>query len=56
LRDRQWPAVSGRGVGRDFVCQIANKFENSYSFNLPIYLWRVGWTMDEYKGWDKYIV
>jgi len=56
LRDRQWPAKSGRGVGRDFVCQVADIFEDSYSFNLPIYLWRVGWTMEEYSNWEKYLI
>lgn len=56
LRYRQWPALSGRGVGRDFVCQVADRYENSWSIFLPLYLWRVNWTMEDYKGWEKYLV
>ncbi len=39
--DRIWPAKSGRGVGRDFVFQVAETFKNSWAFTLPLYLWRV---------------
>lgn len=41
LIDRQWPARSGRGVGRDFLSHAAEVFKNSYTFTLPLYLWRV---------------
>lgn len=40
LRERQWPSLGGRGVGRDFCFKTAEIFKNSYSFPLPLYLWR----------------
>lgn len=54
--DRMWPALSGRGVGRDFVFQIAETFKNSYSFRLPLYLWRVKDAHNPYPGWEKYLL
>lgn len=54
--DRVWPALSGRGVGRDFVFQVAETFKNSYSFRLPLYLWRTKDSHDPHPGWDKYLI
>jgi len=56
LNDRQWPALSGRGVGRDFAFQIAILFKNSYSFRLPLYLWRIKDAHNPYPGWKKYLL
>ena len=38
---RAWSVPSGRGSGRDFVMQVTHTFKNSWSFNLPLYLWDV---------------
>lgn len=38
---RIWPSKGGRGVDRDFNFQVAEKFKNSISLKLPLYLWRV---------------
>lgn len=38
---RTWGVSSGRGTGRDFVHQAAHVFQNSYSFNIPLYIWDV---------------
>lgn len=54
--DRIWPALSGRGVGRDFAFQVAETFKNSYSFRLPLYLWRVKDVHNPYPGWEKYLL
>ncbi|HAT68019.1 MAG: hypothetical protein A2481_02045 [Candidatus Yonathbacteria bacterium RIFOXYC2_FULL_47_9] len=37
---RVWPSLSGRGVGRDHVLQLAETYNKNYSFKLPLYLWR----------------
>jgi len=55
LNERIWPALSGRGVGRDFVFQVAETFKNSYSFRLPLYLWRTKESHNSYPGWEKYL-
>lgn len=55
LIDRVWPAQSGRGTDRDFLFQVAETFKNSYSFQLPLYLWRVRGNYDPYPNWEKYI-
>jgi len=55
LHLRQWPSLGGRGVGRDFVCQVAEIFQNSYTFDLPLYLWRQ-WTWNpRFIGYEKYL-
>lgn len=54
--DRVWPALSGRGVGRDFAFQVAEMFKNSYSFRLPLYLWRIKDAHNPYPGWEKYLL
>lgn len=56
FNDRVWPALSGRGVGRDFAFQVAETFKNSYSFRLPLYLWRVKDVHNPYPGWEKYLL
>ncbi len=54
--ERIWPAISGRGVGRDHVFQLAETFKNSYSFRLPLYLWRAEWEWPDFEEWDKYLI
>jgi len=53
---RVWPSLSGRGVGRDHVFQLAEKYGRSYSFKLPLYLWRTRDAHNPYPGWEKYLV
>jgi hypothetical protein len=55
-QDRVWPALSGRGVGRDFAFQVAETFNNSYSFRLPLYLWRIKDSYNPHPGWEKYLI
>lgn len=55
LPNRVWPSLSGRGLGRDFLFQVAETFKNSYSFRLPLYLWRTKEKHDQYPGWEKYL-
>ncbi|TRZ52991.1 glycosyltransferase family 2 protein [bacterium] len=55
LSDRVWPALSGRGTDRDFLFQVAETFQNSYSFRIPLYLWRVGGNYNPHPNWEKYI-
>jgi glycosyltransferase involved in cell wall biosynthesis len=54
--DRIWPATSGRGQDRDFLFQVAETFKNSYSFKIPLYLWRVRSEPEEFQMFDKYII
>lgn len=54
--DRVWPARSGRGVGRDFVFNVAATFKNSWSFNYPLYLWRTRDIHPESAWLEKYLV
>lgn len=53
---RIWPAKSGRGAGRDHLLQLAETFKNSYSFRLPLYLWRTKDAHNPYPGWEKYLL
>lgn len=39
LADRVWPSFMGRGADRDFNFQVAETFRNSYTFNIPLYMW-----------------
>lgn len=41
LAERIWPSFMGRGADRDFNFQVAETFQNSYAFCIPLYLWRV---------------
>ncbi len=40
LREREWPSFMGRGADRDFNFHVAERFRNSYFFDIPLYLWR----------------
>jgi glycosyltransferase involved in cell wall biosynthesis len=52
---RIWPAPSGRGVGRDHLFQLAETYQNSYSFKIPLYLWRQGAENPEFLKVDNYL-
>lgn len=54
--ERVWPAPSGRGVGRDHLFNLAVTYHNSYSFSLPLYLWRQPHENPNFKSWDKYLL
>lgn len=56
LPERVWPALSGRGADRDFLFQVAETFEKSYSIKIPLYLWRVGGGYNPYPNWEKYLM
>jgi glycosyltransferase involved in cell wall biosynthesis len=53
---REWPAVSGRGVGRDLLFQMATKFDRVYSFKLPLYLWRASHDVFNSNQYEKYLI
>ena len=54
--DRIWPNPYGRGSGRDFAFQVADTFENSWYFKLPIYLWRTTSSNSDFPGYEKYLI
>ena len=54
--ERTWGVPSGRGSGRDFAYRVAAKYNNSYSFRLPMYLWDVTLYNKEFEGYDKYLL
>jgi glycosyltransferase involved in cell wall biosynthesis len=54
--DRIWPSFVGRGADRDFNFQVAETFKNSYSFRIPLYLYRADRQNDGFEGYEKYIV
>jgi len=39
LPNRIWPSFMGRGADRDFNFQVAETFKNSYTFDIPLYMW-----------------
>jgi len=39
LSGRIWPSFMGRGADRDFNFQVAETFKNSYTFDIPLYMW-----------------
>lgn len=53
---REWPAVSGRGVGRDHIFQIAEKYGRVYSFKLPLCLWRTSHDVLDSDQYEKYLI
>jgi len=53
--DRVWPNPYGRGSGRDFTFQVAETFKNSWSFKLPLYLWRATSANSNFVGYEKYL-
>ena len=54
--ERVWPNPYGRGSGRDFAFQVAETFKNSWSFKLPLYLWRATSPNKDFYGYEKYFV
>lgn len=56
---RTWGTPAGRGSGRDFAYNVTNKFKNTLTFNIPLYLWDVksenaDFKIDDYKKYLKY--
>lgn len=56
LNDRVWPSFTGRGADRDFNFQVAELYQNSLAFNLPLYLYRVNRQNEAFAGYSSYIV
>jgi glycosyltransferase involved in cell wall biosynthesis len=54
LKNRIWPSFMGRGADRDFNFQVAETFQNSYIFFIPLYLWRVENENERYM--NKFII
>jgi len=54
--DRIWPSFVGRGADRDFNFQVAETFKNSYSFSIPLYLYRADRQNDGFEDYEKYII
>ena len=54
--ERTWGTPNGRGSGRDFVFRVAEKYKNSWSFKLPLYLWNANTENPDYIGYDKYLI
>jgi glycosyltransferase involved in cell wall biosynthesis len=53
---RTWGVPSGRGSGRDLAFRIADRYKNSWSFRLPMYLWDVNAQNAAYAGYEKYLL
>lgn len=53
---RTWGVPSGRGSGRDFLCQTAHTFKNNWSFKIPIYLWDVNTPSPQFEGYEKFLI
>lgn len=56
LSERIWPSFMGRGADRDFNFQVAETFKNSYTFYLPLYLWRQDKPDARYNNYKKYLL
>jgi glycosyltransferase involved in cell wall biosynthesis len=54
--ERTWGTPAGRGTGRDFVYRVAARYQNSYSFRFPMYLWDVRADNQEYLGYERYLL
>jgi glycosyltransferase involved in cell wall biosynthesis len=54
--DRVWPTPYGRGSGRDFGFHVAEVLKNSWTFQLPLYLWRTSSPHTELCIYEKYLV
>ncbi len=50
LADRVWPSFMGRGADKDFNFQVAETFQNSCVFFIPLYMWRVKDQNPRYPG------
>ncbi|KKU82057.1 MAG: Glycosyl transferase family 2 [Parcubacteria group bacterium GW2011_GWA1_47_8] len=55
LAERVWPSFMGRGADRDFNFQVAETFNNSYTFFIPLYLWRQKSQNERYADYGKYL-
>lgn len=53
---RTYGIAAGRGTGRDFAYRVAVHFKNSWSFNLPMYLWDVKTENAKFPDYKKYLV
>lgn len=53
---RTWGSPSGRGSGRDFAFRVADRYKNSWSFRLPMYLWDVKAENPEYADYNQYFI
>lgn len=56
LSERVWPSFTGRGADRDFNFQVAEIFQNSYIFFIPLYMWRQNTQNSHYTDYEKYII
>lgn len=54
--ERTWGVPSGRGSGRDFAFRVADRYRNSWSFRLPLYLWDVKSPNLEYANYGRYLI
>lgn len=55
LAERIWPSFMGRGADRDFNFQVAETFQNSYTFLIPLYLWRQKSQNARYTDYGQYL-
>lgn len=55
LAERIWPSFMGRGADRDFNFQVAETFKNSYTFLIPLYLWRQKSQNERYTDYEQYL-
>lgn len=55
LAERTWPSFMGRGADRDFNFQVAETFKNSYTFLIPLYLWRQKSQNERYTDYEQYL-
>ncbi len=55
LQKRIWPSFMGRGADRDFNFQVAETFKNSYTFHIPLYLYRADKQNSGFEDYGKYI-
>jgi glycosyltransferase involved in cell wall biosynthesis len=53
---RTWGVPSGRASGRDFAFRVAARYNNNWSFKLPLYLWEVGIENPGFEGYEKYLI
>ncbi len=56
LSTRTRPSLKGRGADRDFNFQVAETFKDSFSFRLPLYLWRVKSDNIDQDDYKKYLI
>ncbi len=56
LQERIWPSFMGRGADRDFNFQVSETFKNSFTFFIPLYLWRQDKQNEKYTNYEKYLI